>query len=607
MITDQPTLRTWSDITGKHKVQAEFVELKENTVVLKNLDGKTINLPLNKLSKADQEVVANLTRPAGSPKGADHQPKALGSDDTQATAGGSGDWSSAQQIVPQVIGGDWSLQIDNAAPAKIKPRAVALRPKKQDEFFEKGVGLLIAASPKPLAILTLGNQPPGQAPGRTTLEWCDLSGPAKTPASTPFKHETLPLDVSDDGTLLVARANGFHLGQKDRLFLWSIEGRKAIPRSSFVPYPDDQHADHDIVWASLLGSDRLLTASWSGKVACWDLNSQTVIYWLPAARMTRPALSPGGKQLAVITDAGIVILDPGTGDTLAALPGQFGMGSIIAYRPDSAQLALLNSRRLLVWDLATGKEHRDISLIVETPSQRIDWTDKNYVLVDGQWLVDLDRRIVLWQYEGHSPELSATVGDAYLYFAEQGNMRGLMPLALPHAEAKKVAAGLDPDRLLAVKPGVKVSIEVNSPIAADQQQKVIDALSQRLQSQGLEVEPNQPIKLVASTSTGKSQEIAYRGFGFRENKITVTEQIATISLMVNGKTAWEARTVATAPPVVFIEKDKTLEQAIAEYQKPPLKYFETVHVPNYVPKPRDQKAYGLTKLTMQGPMPGVVK
>jgi len=170
-----------------------------------------------------------------------------------------------------------------------------------------------------------------------------------------------------------------------------------------------------------------------------------------------------------------------------------------------------------------------------------------------------------------------------------------------------VAAGLEPESLLAVKPGVQVSIEINSPVGADEQKKVVDALTQRLESEGIEVAANQPIKLVASTSTGKSQEIAYRGFGFQENKVTVTEQIAKIAYMVDGKTAWEAQMIATAPPVLFIEKGKTLEHALADYQKPPLKYFETVYVPSYVPKPTEQKAYGLTKLNVQGPVAGAVK
>jgi hypothetical protein len=49
-------LRTWTSIVGT-KVEAELVSLTGNQVTLKTKAGKTLKLPLNKLSKADQEFL----------------------------------------------------------------------------------------------------------------------------------------------------------------------------------------------------------------------------------------------------------------------------------------------------------------------------------------------------------------------------------------------------------------------------------------------------------------------------------------------------------------------------------------------------------------------
>ncbi|MCP4850017.1 MAG: hypothetical protein GY899_18915, partial [Verrucomicrobiaceae bacterium] len=49
-------LRTWTSIIGT-KVEAELVSLTGNQVTLKTKAGKTLKLPLNKLSKADQEFL----------------------------------------------------------------------------------------------------------------------------------------------------------------------------------------------------------------------------------------------------------------------------------------------------------------------------------------------------------------------------------------------------------------------------------------------------------------------------------------------------------------------------------------------------------------------
>jgi len=62
--TKKPTgreLRFWTDKTGAFKVEAEFVELNGDSVVLKRKkDGRVIQVPLSKLSEADQKLAKQL-------------------------------------------------------------------------------------------------------------------------------------------------------------------------------------------------------------------------------------------------------------------------------------------------------------------------------------------------------------------------------------------------------------------------------------------------------------------------------------------------------------------------------------------------------------------
>lgn len=46
--------RTWTDSTGQHKVEAELVKVEGGNVTLKRTDGKTVVLPLQRLSEADR-------------------------------------------------------------------------------------------------------------------------------------------------------------------------------------------------------------------------------------------------------------------------------------------------------------------------------------------------------------------------------------------------------------------------------------------------------------------------------------------------------------------------------------------------------------------------
>jgi len=53
---------TWRDITGKYSVEAEFVTMAENIVRLRRADGKVIDVPLAKLSRADQQRAIALAK-----------------------------------------------------------------------------------------------------------------------------------------------------------------------------------------------------------------------------------------------------------------------------------------------------------------------------------------------------------------------------------------------------------------------------------------------------------------------------------------------------------------------------------------------------------------
>ena len=50
--------RKWTDSTGKHSVEAEFVEVKDGNAVLKRASGKTVAVPLARLSTADRKYIS---------------------------------------------------------------------------------------------------------------------------------------------------------------------------------------------------------------------------------------------------------------------------------------------------------------------------------------------------------------------------------------------------------------------------------------------------------------------------------------------------------------------------------------------------------------------
>ena len=54
----KPSLRTWTDRTGKYSIVATLVAMKDGIVQLRKEDGRISSLPLKKLSEADQQFVS---------------------------------------------------------------------------------------------------------------------------------------------------------------------------------------------------------------------------------------------------------------------------------------------------------------------------------------------------------------------------------------------------------------------------------------------------------------------------------------------------------------------------------------------------------------------
>lgn len=69
IVTSSATLtaqrRTWTDSSGKFSVEAELEDAKQDSVVLKTAAGKSITIPISRLSKSDRDFLASLEAGGG--------------------------------------------------------------------------------------------------------------------------------------------------------------------------------------------------------------------------------------------------------------------------------------------------------------------------------------------------------------------------------------------------------------------------------------------------------------------------------------------------------------------------------------------------------------
>ena len=109
-------IRTWSDATGKFKIEAKFMSQDKGKVTLEGKDGKRFEIEVGKLSAADQKHLAEL----GKKPVVDDPFKPV-----TPTKLVTPDWSTARMVdmVPASV--EWKVTVNPAPALTFKSAAVA--------------------------------------------------------------------------------------------------------------------------------------------------------------------------------------------------------------------------------------------------------------------------------------------------------------------------------------------------------------------------------------------------------------------------------------------------------------------------------------------------
>jgi len=605
--------RTWADSTGRFSVEATLADMKDGQVTLKRTDGRTVTLPVERLSQADQDFVKELQKAAAESNPFEPtQPAAPAA--KPAPAGPpltAGDWSQVRTIAPGQPAPTWAWTPDP------EPKAAALIAQpiplsgRQGRAFESPRSVVFSPS-QGRALIGHIDGMPGHATA-TRFEWCDLTK-GRTVGNQAMPINAVPLGLSPSGQRLLTRIDGFLHGSKARLDAWDWNEEKVEHVAGWTPSASQEQFERDIVYAAWTDDEHVVAVNLKGKLTVWKLAPLQALYTIDVLPNSRPAVSPGGKYLAVMSSGGLECYRAGDGELLGRLSDASADGSSLFFRPDAAQLAVLCGRQLMVWDLAQGKLLRDIAVpevSLAPHSDALRWVADNYILLAGTRLIDVERRIVLWEYsyeDARTAESVATLG-GYLWFVTtdaSNQSQRLVPCVLPHDEAAAVAAGLDAESLLAVKPGASVSLEIQLEATDEQRETIRQSLTAKLQQNGMKVAPGQPIQLVARVVPGATKEIEYRSFGVppwgKGDKVTYTEQRCELAFVVDGQVAWQAASVASAPHMLHLNEGQTVEQAVKAATQPKLNFFVQTKIPSHLVRPTGRASYGQSQLTATGPI-----
>lgn len=557
------------------------------------------------------------------------------------------DWSDVRNIVP-VFSGAWRVRVQatRAARDRFTTKPILLQRQGAGPAVFQQLTSVLFSREKSRAIAVVINRLPGTTKP-ITLHPLDLIK-GKTSPAMPLPLAEMPVDLSADGKLLLSRSdlslsgvglgapgnipggklpsvglptNGFGQARKCQVTVWKL-GSPISKELSWDPektLPSGFTMGAPPVFSAFIDAQRVLTVCLPGSMTLWDTSATSkakAVYTLDLVIGGVPAVSPDRRLVAVpALTGGVFVLNALTGETLGRLAGAVAQNTTLSFRPDGKQLAAVSPKRLQVWDTDTGKRYRDIYFSKTHQISEIDWVADGYLLVGGENLVDLERRIVLWQYQ-HTNAIfrtahrtSGELGGIFWYglTSKDRSAMGLFQTKLPHAEARQMASSLKPDELLAVKPGTTVSLSVKIKGSAAERQSVRDALNEQLRRLGIRVGSGRVV-LEATTETGETRKLEYKSFGSTTGEtVRVTDQISRLKLVEDGRPIWDASLTTSAPFILSRKRGQSIQTALAPYQKPNLKFFSEVRIPRYVARPNDKGAYGASELSYQGVKPATIR
>jgi hypothetical protein len=622
-------MRTWSDASGKFKIQGKFVSNDKGKITLEKPDGTEMEIELKKLSTADQKYVADQEKNADSPFKAKSDDPFKSKPTTKGKPAADKDpeprksSSSTRLIVPDysdvrvvtVIQPNepWKFEIPEApAATTAKPKAKMIATPKKTDFFEGAKSLAGSPGGKFAAIGYQLQKPGVNQPATTRVVVCNLES-AKVSAEGSLPGKQVLLAVSEDGKQVLLRRDEFGHGSQDRLEIWDMAAKSASKGIQWVPHDDFSGGDRDVVWGAFIGNERLCTVSGKGKLVVWEVDEMKPLYQMEIQGGSKPAISPDQKWLAFAGDKSLGILNLAEGELVALQTMSHAAWPNLLFSPGQSKLGMAAHDRLLVWDFATGELYREMPYNGLHVMGNITWPSEEHVLLGNRYLIDLENQVKLWDYDGG--DFAQQIGGMTWFVVSDGQKPGaLMGAQLPPPAVKDaLAKAMSQPDFFVLKPGTTVKIDVSGVDAAGKD-FVEKALAARLKEAGFDSGPSGTIDLIAQTEIGQPRQITYRtiGPGRGSETYTVRDYYCRVKFLYKGQEVWQTMIGSGPGGFVRLGQNETMEQYLRKSEKFNFDWFGKVDLPKLLQKPTQLQAtapgappshvptVGSTKLTTAG-------
>ncbi|QDU58904.1 SHD1 domain-containing protein [Aeoliella mucimassa] len=575
--------RTWKDQSGRFSIEASYGGMNGDKVVLQKVDGSTIEVPLDKLSDADQDFVNSQSEASENPFAvAPSTRPAMGGNSSQQLR--VGDRSDAKRIVPQSFT-EWTFVPEGAPPAKVaarsKPVSLGSIPD-SDPFFEDVMSCDLSASgDRAIVARKQGSVGRDEA---VYLEYINLtSGKSLGLCPLPPKNEVLSVDA-ETGRVVYGEVE-FGRGATE-LTIGELNGNQLTPLVTWEPYGAAQR-EHErrIENAWFIGDGLVMTlGSHNNALTLWDATTAKAIAELPVSMSFGDddvTISPDSRYLALKTDKSIAIIDLDTQEHVASIStGEISAIFLdtIAFRADNQMMAIGFHQGILIVNLQTGKIEQVFDHSTHFPHSSLVWAG-NLLLHRNAYVYDWQRKILLWELEGlrsHTTKSSLKNGLLCVVPKNHDGPPVLRTLELPSpamiAMQEKLGA---PEDLIVASAGDRVSLKLDIDERVISAETVRQAVTANLEEAGYVVGDGSDLVVTAVCKKLPSQTIKINmgpdRFRARPEDIverTITPHPSSLTLTYRGKKIWGHGNMGKPGMTIWMDENESVDQALQRLTTP---------------------------------------
>ena len=631
--------RLWMDAGGTHTIEAELVSKSDSSVQLKRRDGSQVSLSIDRLSVGDRRF--------------------LRTQDESTTD------QSVPSSVPEPIRPFVSVPVERVSSTQQARSESA--PASEDGRAWKSVSFpapfrsdILPVGRGGRFVIVTGEDSGGSRSLLVNLQTNDVIARVLWPE----RVKIYDYDAAADHLLIGADVDGFSKSK----FMIALSGLRSYELKGIGYLDADEFRSQQITVPGVpaafqprsfarpfengaISGDRMLVKK-EDVLSCLKIGTGKVLFAFPhGVHESSITLSPDKRFLAAGGHQ-VSIVEISSGRTVRTLDPTDGPTRVTAFSPDGRKLATKGFRMLDIWDLGSSKRlsfESVASLINDGSLGRIQWIDGKNILVNNQFLYNVESRNVVWSYSTLKDTQFTPRGMTKLV-GLSGDARQLVGYKIPHAAAReRIAAGnVGESVLLDATSPIQVLVDAH-PDLYEQIQQIAESVAK---NSGWNLQPEAEASLIARVrESSEPVEITVRylpprrpspipggsvltppSFGpsgftppklnrskmdeiqssLRDRlgpskeavkppkKIAVTPWFCQLELRRDGETLWQWKRALKAGTTVSAQDDETDEQIALRVIRPPISSMKSVLIPQRIFDPDNAPQRGSSKIGHDG-------